>query len=235
MKKKLKIHHIGCTHMTHEQLDIPKDTDLLIHSGDWSNYRDVVKNEIECKQFVEWVGKELSHIPHKVFVPGNHNVFEFENLKWSRRMWEKVGVKLLIDEHVEIEGYKIFGSPYVPTYGDWVFMADRGKLYKRWCNAIDDDIDILITHGPPKGILDLNCNLQPTGDSALLTRIQTLHNLKLHMFSHIHSNSEQRNTGVLYRDGVYYSNAAVVKDGEKYKAKYNGNTFILENNKINLL
>gem|GEM_PF-4629050 len=29
--------------MTHEQLDIPKDTDLLIHSGDWSNYRDVVK------------------------------------------------------------------------------------------------------------------------------------------------------------------------------------------------
>ena len=232
MKKELKIHHIGCTHMTHDQLNIPKDTDLLIHSGDWANYRDEVKNELECKQFIEWVGKELSHIPYKIFVPGNHNTFECNNLKYARGLWKEVGVELLIDEHIEVEGYKIFGSPYTPSFGNWAFMADRGKLYKRWCNAIDDDVDILITHGPPKGILDLNGDMNQVGDSALLTRIQTLYNLKLHTFSHIHSNSNQRNTGVLYRDGVYYSNGSVVMDGELYKSKFNGNTITIKDKEL---
>ena len=50
-------------------------------------------------------------------------------------------------------GIKIFGSPYTPTFGHgWSFNKDRTKLERIWRNIIDEGVDIVITHGPPKGI-----------------------------------------------------------------------------------
>jgi hypothetical protein len=46
---------------------------------------------------------------------------------------------------------------YTPTFGyGWAFNKDRTKLDRIWRNIIDEDVDIVITHGPPKGILDLS-------------------------------------------------------------------------------
>lgn len=238
----MKIYHIGCTHQVHDKLHIPEDTDILVHSGDWSNYRDIDLNTKEFFLFVAWVRNKLSHIPHKIFVPGNHNIYEYNNERMAKILFNEVGVKLLIDEAVEIEGIKFYGSPFTPRHGDWAYMADRNKLFKRW-NNIPADTDVLITHGPPKGILDLteeyDHSLSQQGDKALKTVIKdNLHNLKLHMFSHIHSNNVVTNNGVLFRDGVFYSNASVVKDGQRYIKCYDGNEFIINkdlNNEISVL
>lgn len=238
----MKIYHIGCTHQVHDKLSIPEDTDILIHTGDWSNSRDINENCKEFFKFRAWVENNLGHIPHKIFVPGNHSIYEYNNQRTAKEIFKEVGVHLLVDEAIEIEGIKFYGSPYVPRHGDWAYMAERHKLSKRWEN-IPEDTDILITHGPPKGILDLteeyDHTLSQQGDKALKTFIKKrLKKLKLHMFSHIHSNSVITNNGVLFRDGVFYSNASVVKDGQRYIKSYDGNEFIIEkdeNNEISIL
>ena len=38
-----------------------------------------------------------------------------------------------------------------PRFGDWGFNLDRGEDMLRKWNMIPDNIDILITHGPPVG------------------------------------------------------------------------------------
>lgn len=57
-------------------------------------------------------------------------------------------------EMVEIEGIKIFGSPYQPLYYNWGFQYHETRANDIW-GGLPSEIDILITHGPPFGILDL--------------------------------------------------------------------------------
>jgi Icc-related predicted phosphoesterase len=92
----------------------------------------------------------------------------------------------LINEGIEIEGMRIWGSPVTPVYGGAFglsFAKDRKRLYAR----IPWDIDVLITHGPPFGILDtapvsgLHEGCRELLDA--VTRVQP----KLHVFGHIHT------------------------------------------------
>ena len=75
---------------------------------------------------------------------------------------------------------KIYGSPWQPEFCGWAYNLPRGQaLADKWA-MIPDDTDILVTHGPPAGILD--------GDLGCLNlrrRVDEL-NLKLHVFGHIH-------------------------------------------------
>ena len=47
-------------------------------------------------------------------------------------------------------------SPWQPRFNDWAFNLDRGRkeLAARW-DAIPDDADIVVTHGPAYGFGDL--------------------------------------------------------------------------------
>ena len=41
-----------------------------------------------------------------------------------------------------------------PSYGTWGFQLNRGwQLLEKW-NLIPDDVDVLMTHGPPVGEYD---------------------------------------------------------------------------------
>ena len=56
-------------------------------------------------------------------------------------------------EATELYGYKFFGTPYVPPIPRWAFVKkdeDRKKLFAK----IPTETDILISHTPPKNILD---------------------------------------------------------------------------------
>ena len=85
------------------------------------------------------------------------------------------GITMLIHERITIEGLNIFGSPYTPTYGNWSFMKAREKIGRVW-EVLPSGLDILITHGPPKGILDLTedpeYNLLYCGDGALRKKVE---------------------------------------------------------------
>lgn len=201
---------ISDTHGFHWEINDVPDVDILIHAGDATNHKNTIKNEVEFRSFAQWWGAFPAK--HKVYVPGNHDAFAtkrhlIDDLK-------KVSI-YLEHENVEIEGVSIFGSPYVPTFGDWYFMKSRNKLSRYW-DQIPNETDILITHGPPKGILDLSYNrlreLEFCGDNALLKAVRRV-KPKYHIFGHIHDNGDIMNHGMFKREGTTFCNASMVKDG----------------------
>lgn len=223
----MKIWHISDTHGYHNLLtDIP-EVDIVIHSGDCSNPRDPYRNEPEVIDFIHWY-KSLP-IKHKIYVAGNHDTsIEAKLIRPSN--FEDYNITYLENEMIEIEGIKILGSPYTPRFGDWAFMKDRAKLDRIWRRSINEDVDVIITHGPPKGILDLafdrNRNLERCGDKSLLNRIKEV-KPKLHLFGHIHNNGEIENAGTRKINGLdtIFSNGSVVTDRRFGELTSNGNIF----------
>ena len=173
------------THNCIEQIDVP-DGDILIHSGDAT----VQGTDQEVIEFVYWFAK----LPHKIkiFVAGNHDwLFQTDN-RYARLLLANSKMIYLQDSSTEINGLRIYGSPWQPRFFDWAFNLNRGaELAEKW-KLIPDDIDILITHGPPNGILDLVPRKgwdENTGCEELRKRVEDiakLGRLKLHVFGHIH-------------------------------------------------
>lgn len=223
---KLKIWHISDTHTYHGLLDIPKDIDIVIHSGDCSNPKDPYKNEQEVKNFIYWYSK--LDIRYKIYVAGNHDS-SIEKKFINRLDFNSNGIIYLENESIEIEGINVWGSPYSPTFGEWSFMKSRDKLYRLW-DSIPDNSDIVIVHGPPKGILDLSYgrdnSLEYCGCSALKKRILKLQP-KFCLFGHIHNCEDIINAGYtkLSDCETIFSNGSVVTDGKFGKLTSNGNIF----------
>lgn len=133
------------THEYHRDVTVP-DGDLLIHAGDITQHSFSSK---AVQDFDDW----LSHLPHryKVVTPGNHD-YAFADQAWQRLITSAV---LLINDGVEIMGLKMWGTPVTPVgYGNFggATAADRRAQFGR----IPEDTDLLISHGPPYGILDRN-------------------------------------------------------------------------------
>ena len=95
------------------------------------------------------------------------------------------GAKYLNDSGVEIEGIKIWGSPIQPSFNDWAFNRDRGEDIKKHWDKIPSDTDVLITHGPPMGILDKTARGEAVGCRDLFNKVKKI-NPRVHAFGHIH-------------------------------------------------
>ena len=172
------------THNCTNEIKVPVG-DILIHSGDAT----ITGTTEEIRRFNQW----FSSLPHKykVFVAGNHD-WLFERAPRAARMLLDRSIIYLQDETVEIESFKIYGSPWQPRFYDWAFNLMRGaEIAEKW-RLIPDDIDILITHGPPHLILDAvptRFGVENAGCEELRKRVETiagLGRLKLHVFGHIH-------------------------------------------------
>lgn len=221
----MKIWHISDTHTYHGLLKVPEGIDMVIHSGDATNPRDPYASEQEMLNFITWFGS--LPIKHKVFVAGNHDLCIERNLI-TKIDFMKNGIVYLENNYTEVEGIKIWGSPFTPTFGEgWAFNKKRSALHDVW-KHIPDDVDIVVVHGPPKGILDLayhqlNC-IEFCGDEALRKRMYLL-NPKLCLFGHIHNNDDIINAGTmkLSNHDTIYSNGSVVTDGKFGKVMSNGN------------
>lgn len=221
----MRIWHISDTHTYHGFLKVPEGIDMVIFSGDCSNPRDPYTNEQEVRNFITWF--DSLKIKHKIFVAGNHDT-SIEKGLITKDNFEQCCIHYLENTSVEIEGIKIFGSPYTPTFGDWSFMKARHKLDKVWKAAIPDDAKIIVVHGPPKGILDLsydrNGNLEFCGDKSLMNRIKEV-KPSLMLFGHIHNNKEIINAGTTRLSVLetIFSNGSVVTDGKFGRLSSNGN------------
>ena len=214
----MRILHISDTHGFHLQFPYERfeGIDLVICSGDCSNDRIPSYNMMEVENFIEWY-KEVP-VTNKIYVAGNHDT-SIEARFIKKHDFEKAGIIYLENDGIEIEGWKIWGSPYTPMFCDWSFMRARDKINRIW-EHIPDDVNILITHGPPKGIRDLSIDrsgkLENCGDSALRKRVEKLKNLHLHCFGHIHDVDYIPNAGISINrgsDGIY-SNGACVTDAK---------------------
>lgn len=220
-----KFWHISDTHSCHRLLEVPNDVEAVFFSGDMSNYFDVYKNEPESKDFLQWFAN--LNIKYKVLIAGNHDALAcLWNTKF-KELCKDLNLIYLENSSVEIEGIKIWGSPYSPTFGNWHFMRQRHKLHKLW-NSIPEDTDIVITHTPPKRILDLSYNrrheLEYCGCNALMNRLKKI-KPKFNLFGHIHNNEEIINAGTLKLSAypTIFSNGSVVTDGKFGTLSSNGN------------
>ena len=172
----MRIVCLSDTHTQHDQVSVP-DGDVLLFSGDATG-RGRPK---ELIAFNRWWSK-LPHA-HKLFTPGNHDVsLETDFVVASSYLPD---VQIMIDKSAVIDGIKFYLSPWTPTFLCWGFMKNRGADIKLVWDKIPADTDVLVTHGPPQGVLDLT----PAGEYAgceelrkVVVRIMP----KYHIFGHIH-------------------------------------------------
>ena len=214
----MKILHISDTHGFHSRFPEErfKDIDVVIHSGDCSNYKDAYRNAIEVADFIEWY-KDVP-VKYKIYVAGNHDT-SIERKRITKEDFEANGIIYLENSFVNINGVKFYGTPVTPTFGEWAFMKARDKTHHVW-EAIPEDTGVLIVHGPPKGIRDLSYDrdgkLEFCGDNALMKRCISLQNtLKFVCFGHIHNMDGVYNQGIstFSMTQTVFSNAACVDDG----------------------
>ena len=183
------------THNYHEQIDVPIG-DILIHAGDATG-RGTAR---EIAAFSEW----FAALPHrfKIFVAGNHDwLFETDNPA-ARKLLDD-SIVYLQDSAIVIKGLKIYGAPWQPRFYDWAFNLNRGReMAEKW-RLIDINTDVLITHGPPFGILDET----PAGDRAGCEELRkTIDRIRprAHVFGHIH-----QGYGTTEKFGVNFFNASI--------------------------
>jgi|ERR1700722_19656758 len=199
---------VSDTHSYHRKVEVP-DGDIFVHSGDITFRGEMAILEDFCK----WM-KELPH-KHKLVVFGNHDNFtHYNKFAIAKKLIEDAGATLLHNSETTIDGLKFYGSPHTPTFYDWYWMIDRGKRMAENWRAIPDDVNVLITHGPPHRILDEAPRglgqFDNVGCEDLLARIKELKKLRLHIFGHIHNSF-----GTAEKDGVIFVNAATCT--EKYQ------------------
>jgi Icc-related predicted phosphoesterase len=121
-----------------------------------------------------------------VGIAGNHD-FVFERMKAAVAELHLPWTYLL-DEEVEVAGLRIYGTPWVPGLPRWAFHASDGALVAR-AATIPRDLDILISHGPPYGILDFvapQFGSLHVGDVALRNALEDDLNPQVLVCGHIH-------------------------------------------------
>ena len=193
----MKIVFISDTHGLHEQLEI-LEGDMIIHGGDISNRG----RREEVEDFIDWF-QELN-FTHKIFIAGNHDLYLERVSEYELEEIIPEDVIYLNDSGITINGINIWGSPVQPWFYDWAFNRERGEEIKKHWDLIPHNTDILITHGPPHGILDKTVSGQKVGCEELRERLEIV-KPKIHVFGHIHeaygsediSNTKYINASVL--------------------------------------
>lgn len=178
-----------------DKLEVPPG-DVLIHAGDFSD----TGKPPEIEKFIAWLQRQPHK--HKIVIAGNHDLcFDLASYPKTfarfghREQFDGAAMKkklaavctYLEDSSTTIEGIKIYGSPWQPTFCDWAFNVERGApIVEKW-NQIEDNVDILVTHGPPIGHGDMcSPGNNRAGCVDLLRLIQTKIKPKYHIFGHIH-------------------------------------------------
>ena len=219
---------ISDTHTKHGQLitaddirnsqqliDLPGG-DLLIHAGDFmsSGY-----SKREAEDFLYWFNT-IKGYDKKIFIAGNHDRIMQNDPDWATDILkEYTTINYLQDEEyglydiTEDRSINIYGSPWQPEFYQWAFNLPRNgeELKSKW-DAIPENTDILITHGPAFGFLDdvegrrgihLGCEL-------LIDRIKEV-KPKIHVCGHIHSGYGH------YFDGhTHFFNASILNERYDY-------------------
>jgi len=178
---------------------LPKG-DVLIHAGDLS-YRG---EKLEIADFLAWFQKQPFR--YKIFIAGNHDFF-LE--KASRKEIDQLipeGVIYLNDSSTVIDGINVWGSPVTPKFFNWAFNCNRGEAIRKHWDLIPADINLLITHGPPFGILDQAATEQHVGCKDLLNKVKEI-KPKVHVFGHIHESY-----GTTKNFGMQFINASLVNE-----------------------
>lgn len=195
----VKIVHISDTHNYHKQIKVPEG-DILIHTGDFCGGRGSLQ---QVSEFNMWL--ESLDFTDILLVPGNHDEPLESNESLCRSMLS--ACQVLINEEVTLHGLKFWASPYTPEFNNWSFNLPRGERLKAVWDLIPDDCDVLLSHGPPRDILDFtpygNLNV---GCDDLARRVIEVSPL-VSAFGHIHYSY-----GVSQMYHTYFINSSICNE-----------------------
>lgn len=172
----------------HCQFDIKTpDADVLVVAGDLT-YRGTINELAKAR---DWLKAQPQK--HKVIISGNHD-FAFQNKREEAEIIFSAldGIHYLRDSSITIDGIKFYGTPWQPWFYDWAFNLLRGKqLADKWA-LIPNDVDVLITHGPPYGYGDRVHSGERVGCEDLIKAIEAKRP-RVNVFGHIHEDPGQWN------------------------------------------
>lgn len=226
----MKILVISDTHGLHDLVPDLPEADVFIHAGDFMNGG---KDINEIIRFNKWLENVPVPAERRFVVAGNHDMMFDEHhissgpQEAARARRHLTNCVYVEDEEVTVRGVKFYFSPWTPEFFGWGFNAARGEEISKFWKLIPNDTDVLVTHGPPYGILD-----QITPDKSdhlgcedLNVRVAQIWP-KYHIFGHIHGSRGMEHYGPPLPGGTTYVNASFLT--ERYRAHPGPGYFLLE-------
>jgi Icc-related predicted phosphoesterase len=201
--RKMKIVAISDVHGKWNKIQVP-ECDLLISAGDYSfrGERHMIRD------FHAWLHKQPA--TYVISVQGNHELWVQHNFGEATEIAKEACPRVHFIEEglVDIEGVNVWCSAWTPWFHDWAYNAHRGHEIKRHWDHIPGHTNILVTHGPPYGVLDI----VPFADGTARERVgchdllEAVKRIKpdLHVFGHIH-----HSYGEMHVDGTSFYNASI--------------------------
>jgi|ERR1039458_1998019 Icc-related predicted phosphoesterase len=162
--------------------EIP-DCDVLLIAGDicptFDHSLDFQLGWLDTN-FRQWL--EDAPTENIIGVAGNHDfVFEARSDRVERL---ELPWLYLEDSSYKYQGIKYYGLPWIPNLKAWAFYANDITLARKY-EAIPDDVDIILSHGPPLGYCDRNESYESVGSVAALSALQRV-SPKAFVCGHIH-------------------------------------------------
>lgn len=207
---------IDCISDLHGDFPDLEGGDLLIIAGDITASDKVP----QWSEFYEWL--EEQPYRRRILIGGNHDGALEKSI--SSQQHRDLGFEpdtsiceYLCDSGTEFDGMRIWGSPWTYRFNGMnpacaaFTKREITQLMEQW-ELIPGDIDILVTHTPPLGILDKS-HFGRFGCHHLYNRLKDLRQLKLHVFGHIHAGH-----GIIEVPdfpGVKFANAAQMDEDYK--------------------
>jgi len=199
----MRIAAISDTH-GRQNWEIPA-CDVFIHAGDMTgrgSLRETAAFAERLRQAMETPGGPA----HAVLVAGNHDEC-FETLPDAARGLFGPNVHVLQDEALALDGVTFYGSPWTPPFMLWHFMAEEDRLATLYRN-MPASVDVLVTHGPPYGVLDPGWKVEHAGSIALAQAIAE-REIGHHVFGHLHAAGGR----MMQKGGTSFYNVAGCDEG----------------------
>jgi Icc-related predicted phosphoesterase len=170
---------ISDTHSFHRQIQL-ESVDILFVAGDYSLRR----TEEELLDFLIWMREQ--HDGYIVLTSGNHDRFYWKDTQRFLRLMKEFRIDYLENSSTDVLGLKIWGSPITApalTGLNRRFEMNEASRNEIW-TSIPVDVDIVLTHCPPHGILDSSEGFS-LGCKSLFHKIKEI-KPRYHLFGHIH-------------------------------------------------
>lgn len=204
--------------------------------------RDTIKSVVWfSREFVPWAMR--LNCKRVIFIAGNHDFFLQDIVRnrfkgresiFSKSNQENMAAEIireslalpekivyLQDTEYEFCGFRFYGTPWIPTLRNWAFYKDTDELAEKFA-GIPENIDVLMTHSPGKGVNDTGVAKEVLGfpeygskelTDALLN-IRTQNRPKLWVCGHIHTGEHM----LTEFDGISVANVSI--KNESYKQAF---------------
>lgn len=221
-KRVIDITVISDLHEKHQDVYLPPG-DLLLITGDMTNEGTYKEMDL----LLDYLNEHSYKFRQIIAIAGNHDLtFHEEYYKNNYKRFnhdppcDPKKIKkyfdpnnkmfYLEDSKHQYEDLKIWGTPWITYWDEWAFSSKDETYLETKFSKIPDQVDILMSHSPPFGVLDLfpettknnNKELVNIGSRSLKKRVDQV-KPKLHVFGHAHYSA-----GWEERNGTLFVNAA---------------------------